>query len=73
MGIQDRDYMRRKPGDDDDGRGGRHRRSTEDMGDEGVMGRFFQRNPRFLTYVSIGLGALILVALLAVKFSERHR
>jgi len=75
MGIQDRDYMRRPSGGDDGGRRGgrRDERSSDDYGDEGILGRFFRRNPRFLTYVCIGLGVLILIAVLAVKFSERHR
>jgi len=40
-----------------------------DYGDDGILGRFFRRNPRFLMYVAVGIGILILIALLAVKFS----
>ncbi len=68
MGIQDRDYMRRRSDDDDNRRRSRDD-SPSDYGDDGILGRFFRRNPRFLMYVGIGLGVLILIALLVVKFS----
>ena len=44
-----------------------------DYSDDGILGRFFRRNPRFLTYVAIGIGVLILIALLVVKFTGTAR
>jgi len=64
MGIQDRDYMRRRPDDDDGHPSGSGRRA------EAVLGGFLRRNPRFFTYVGIGLIALILIAL-GVKWSAQ--
>jgi hypothetical protein len=68
MGMQDRDYMRRGPDDDDHRRRSRED-SPMDYGDDGILGRFFRRNPRFPMCVGIGIGILILIALLVVKFS----
>jgi hypothetical protein len=69
MGIRDRDYMKR-PSDDDDERDseGEHGESPDSKAEE-FLSRFLERNPRFLLYVGIGLGALVVVALAAAKFS----
>lgn len=36
---------------------------------EAVLSRFLERHPRFLLYCAIGLGVLIVIALVAAKFS----
>jgi hypothetical protein len=61
MGILNRDYMKR-PSDDDG--------SSTDSQVEVFLSNFLKRHPRFFLYVGIGLSALIIVALLAVKFSR---
>jgi len=63
MGIQNRDYMRR-PSDNDGSS------SSADSQVEAFLSNFLKRHPRFLLYVGIGLAALIIVALLAIKVSN---
>jgi uncharacterized membrane protein YukC len=63
MGIRDRDYMKR-PSDDD----GQSDSSSESKAEEFVS-RFFQKHPRFVLYVGIGLVILIVIALIVAKFS----
>jgi hypothetical protein len=63
MGIRDRDYMKR-PSDDD----GQSDSSSESKAEEFVS-RFFRKHPRFVLYVGIGLGILIVIALIVAKFS----
>jgi hypothetical protein len=67
MGIQDRDYMRRPRND-----GGGHRTPDSGSGSDGdsALDRFFQRNPRFLLYVSIAFGVLIVITLIVAKISR---
>jgi hypothetical protein len=67
MGIRDRDYMKR-PSDDD----GRRESSSESKAEE-FFSRFLQRHPRFFLYASIGLAALVLLALLLARFSGASR
>lgn len=64
MGIRDRDYMKR-PSDDDG-----ERSSSSDSRAEEFVSRFLRRHPRFLVYVSIGICALIVIALVVAKFSS---
>ena len=63
MGIHDRDYMRRRPEDDE----GRKPVPTDSRLEEFFSG-FLRRNPKFLLYVGIGLGVLILAAVAAAAF-----
>ena len=60
MGIQDRDYMKR-PSDDDD------RGSSPDSKAEEFFSRFLRKNPRFFLYVSLAIGALIIIGLIIAK------
>jgi hypothetical protein len=63
MGIRNRDYMKRPS--DDDGQSG----SPSDSKAEELARRFFQKYPRFFLYFGIGLGILIVIALVVAKFS----
>ena len=67
MGIQDRDYMRRPPDDDDE------RSSSADSRAEAFFSRFFEKHPRFFLYLLVGLGVLLLMALLVAKLSGSSR
>lgn len=67
MGIQDRDYMRRRP-DDAGGRGGGDGSSAESRAEE-FFARFLRRHPRFFLYVGLGLGALVILGLILSRFS----
>jgi len=64
MGIQSRDYMKRRPDDDDGGRS-----STPDGKLEDFLSGFLRRHPRFFLYVGIALAGLIVAGLLVAKFS----
>jgi hypothetical protein len=64
MGILNRDYMKR-PSDDDGGSF-----SSPDSQVEAFLSAFLKRHPRFFVYVGLGLVVLIIIALLAVKFSS---
>jgi hypothetical protein len=44
--------------------------SALDSKAEEVLGRFFERHPRFFLYAGIGLGALVIVVIIAVKVSN---
>ena len=74
MGIQDRDYMRRPPKDDDRRRRARDDSNRQDRApDEGIITSFLRKHPRFLMFVGIGLGALMLIAIIMAKISgHRH-
>ena len=63
MGIHDRDYM--KPPADDDGPGD----SSSEAKAEDIARRFFQKYPRFFLYFGLGLGLLIIIALVIAGFS----
>ena len=63
MGIQNRDYMKRDSDDHDE------RSSLSDSSAEEFLSRFLQRHPRFFLHVSIGLGILVVIALIVAKFS----
>lgn len=63
MGIQDRDYMRRPPPDEDRGRG--RRRSPAGRGNP--LLDFYEKHPRFLLYVGLGLLGLVVIGLSIVK------
>ena len=66
MGIQDRDYMKRRRGDDDDGR--------RYMEAESKIARwltaFFEKYPRFGVCLGIVLLLLILAALIIARLSH---
>jgi hypothetical protein len=64
MGIRDRDYMKRPS--DDDGENG----SSSDSKAEEFASRFLQKHPRFLLYVGIAIGALLIIAFFVAKFSN---
>lgn len=59
MGIQDRDYMKRRREDD----GARYDSSAT----ENALRRFLQKYPRFFLYLAIGAGILIILAAIATK------
>jgi hypothetical protein len=63
MGIQDRDYMRRRSDD------GGESSSPADSRIEALVSGFLRRHPRFLVYVGVGLGALGLITLIVAKIS----
>lgn len=63
MGIQDRDYMRRRPAD-----AGGDGSSAESRAEE-FFARFLRRHPRFFLYVGLGLGALLILGLILSRFS----
>ena len=51
---------------DDDGEGS----SSPDSKAEELLSRFLQKHPRLFLYVGIGLGVLIVIALVVAKFSS---
>ena len=65
MGIRDRDYMKRRGGDDDP------RSSATDSKLEDFFSTFLQKHPRFLLYTTIVLGALVLIALIVAKLTSK--
>jgi len=67
MGIQSRDYMKRPSGDYGE------RPTTPDAKLEAFLSGFFQKHPRFLLYLGIGLALLILIGLLLAKFTAQGR
>ena len=62
MGIRDRDYMKRPS---DDGQNG----SSSDSKAEELARKFLKKYPRFLLYLGIIIGVLIVTAFLVFKFS----
>jgi hypothetical protein len=64
MGIQDRDYMKRRPDDDGD------RRSSSGSGAEDFLSGFLEKHPRFLLYLGIGIGVLVLITVTIVIASK---
>jgi len=70
MGIENRDYMKQPP--DEDGR----RRSRPDVDGwqaatmEEKLEAFLERHPRFFTWLTIGLAALVVGALVAVNLTS---
>jgi hypothetical protein len=67
MGIHDRDYMRRRREEDDDRYPGE---STENKA-SGMLGRFFDKYPRFGFWLAAVLAVLILGALVWARLSIR--
>lgn len=66
MGIQDRDYMKRRPSGEDSGSGG---------GDdklEGALGRFLERHQKFFVWLTAGLIVLVVVGLALSKSGARN-
>ena len=70
MGIQDRDYMKRRRDDDDD-RG--DRRSASPMGDgvDAQVARFIQKNSRLFKFAGVALGVLLLVVIALAMVSDK--
>jgi uncharacterized MAPEG superfamily protein len=68
MGIRDRDYMKR-PSDDDGPRGSSYSSSSTDSRAEEIARRFFEKYPRFFLYLGIGIGILIVAAVVFGKLS----
>jgi hypothetical protein len=62
MGIRDRDYMKRAS--EDDGQGG-----SSDSRAEELAQQFLKKFPRFFIWLGIGVAILIVVGLIALKFS----
>ena len=54
----------KRPSDDDD-----ERSSSSDSKAEEFVSRFLKKHPRFFIYVGVGLGILIVIALIVAKFS----
>jgi hypothetical protein len=63
MGMRDRDYMKRPS--DDDGASGSDSKAEE------FAQRFLRKYPRFFLYCGIGLGVLIVIALVVAKFNSK--
>lgn len=63
MGIRDRDYMKRRSDDDDEGL------SMESKAED-IAQRFVNKLPQLLLYGGIGLVILILIALAVLKISR---
>ncbi|HEY6170035.1 MAG TPA: hypothetical protein VI454_18500 [Verrucomicrobiae bacterium] len=68
MGILNRDYMKRSSDDDDDGRG-----SLSDSKVEAFLSGFLQRHPRFFIYVGIGLGVMVVAAIVVARLTVRSQ
>jgi hypothetical protein len=64
MGIRDRDYMKRRPDDDD---------SSPEAKAEEIAQRFLSNLPRLLLYCGIVTVILILIALVVLKISAAAR
>ena len=69
MGIRDRDYMKRRQDDDDEGRS---------SCSSGLAARlvtwfsaFFEKYPRFGVWLAAVLGALLLVVLVVARLAQR--
>lgn len=62
MGIQDRDYMKRRRDEDDDRRG---QRSSVPLGSglDAQVARFLQRNSRRFKYAGVAVGILLIIVL----------
>ena len=63
MGIRSRDYMKRPSDDDGD------QPVTPDNKLEAFLSSFLKRNSRFFIFLTVGLVALIVIALLIAKFT----
>jgi len=63
MGIQDRDYMKRRPNDH------APRGASADPAPAAFLSRLLHRQPRLSVYLGVGLGVLIILALLVALFS----
>jgi hypothetical protein len=66
MGIRDRDYMKRRPDDDDDG-------SALESKAEEIAQRFLNKLPRLLLFCGIAFVILILIALVIFKIAGLRR
>jgi hypothetical protein len=66
MGIQDRDYMKRRPSGDDSSSGGGDNKL------EGAVGRLLERHPKFFVWLTTGLIALIVVGLTLSKSGTKN-
>ena len=64
MGIGDRDYMRRPPGEDG-------RNSSLDSRAEDFLSGFLRRHPSFFRNFSIGIGVLIVIGIVAAEIISR--
>lgn len=62
MGIQDRDYMKRRSDDDFDG-------SSTELKAEEIAQRLLNKFPRLFLFCGIGFVILILIALVVLKIS----
>jgi hypothetical protein len=58
----------KRPSDDGD-----ERSAPSDSKAEEFVSRFLRRHPRFFVYVSIGIGALIVIAFIVAKLSSSGR
>jgi hypothetical protein len=65
MGIEDRDYMRRRPG------GGAERGDSTDEKVEALFSGFLRKHPRLPVVVGITLVACVIIAILVAKFNAK--
>lgn len=65
MGIYDRDYMRRRPGDNDGDDGDRRSGGGIDLEDrlDSALGVFWARNKRFILIALAAIAILIVISL----------
>jgi hypothetical protein len=63
MGIQDRDYMKRRPNREAE------RGAASDPTPGAFLRRLYQREPRLSLYLGLILGGLVILALVAALFS----
>lgn len=68
MGIQNRDYMKRRPDDDDD-----NRSSSSDSKLEALFSGLLERHPRFFIYVGIGLVILVVTAVVVTMLAAKRQ
>lgn len=70
MGIQDRDYMRRRPDDDDDDDDDDNSGSSSEADAAERLNELLERNSRLVRYAGIALGVIIVIAVIVALVSE---
>jgi hypothetical protein len=65
MGIQNRDYMKRPSGEDD------QRASTSDARLEAIFSGFLQRHPKLFLYAGLSFVVLVVAAIAVAKFTGK--
>jgi len=64
MGIHDRDYMKRRPDDDE------RNTSSPDARLEAILSGFLSRYPRLIKVAGISLAALVVIAIVMAMFGD---